>query len=139
MTIKFGTELHDKGTGAYFPLLQGMELRQAQKRLLAALLLQPGLVPTVLRSGIRPDCFPESWRNAFTIATKDPDRGRQIAADPNGDSIIRHLCSHRVPLGHGQALQLADQIMASVRRHNAARANGEEIAAAREHQKGGVG
>jgi hypothetical protein len=139
MTITSGTELHQKGNGAYFPLLYGMQLRQAQKRLLAALLRQPGLVPTVLRSGIRPECFPEGWRNAFVVATKDPGRGKQIATDPNGDPTVRHLCAHHIALGHGQALQLADQIVASARRHDAAQANGEETAAASEHQQRDIG
>lgn len=120
MTNTFGAERHRKGNGAYFPILHGMQLRQCQKRLLAALLRQPGLVPTVLRSGIHPGCFPEDWRDVFVLATKEPGRGKQIAADPNGEPIIRHLWMQPGALADGQALQLADQIVASVRCHDSA-------------------
>src|SRR5450759_873902 len=83
-----------------------------QKRLLAALLRRPSLVPNVLlRSGIRRDDFPKELRNAFVNATKKPGSGRQIAADPNVDPTIRRLFMQGVELGHGQALRLAEQIV----------------------------
>jgi Protein of unknown function (DUF3987) len=92
-----------------------MELRRFQQRMLTALLRQPGLVPTVLTTGIRPEDFPEEWRNAFVVATKEPGRGKEIVADPNGDLMIRNLYMQLALLGHGQARQMAKQIVASVR------------------------
>ena len=50
--------LHDKANGAFFPIVHGMELLRVQQRLLASLLRQPGLVPTVLTTGIGPEKFP---------------------------------------------------------------------------------
>ncbi len=109
------TDLPDKTDGAYFPILHGMELRRVQQRMLSALLRQPGLVPGVLTTGIRPEDFPEEWSNTFVVATKQPGRGRDIVADPNGDLTIRHLYMQVALLGHGQARQMAKQIVASVR------------------------
>jgi uncharacterized protein (DUF927 family) len=117
-TLNDGSQ--DKANGAYFARLHGMQLRHAQKRLVCALLRQSGLAPTVLRSGIRQGDLPEEWRNAFHLATKEPIRGKQIVADPNGDPTIRHLYRQVVELGHGAALRLAEQIVASVRRRDAA-------------------
>jgi hypothetical protein len=116
MTDKVQTDLPDKTDGAYFPILRGMELHRGQQRMLTALLRQPGLVPTVLTTGIRPEHFPEEWRNAFVVATKEPGRGKEIVADPNGDLTIRHLYMQVALLGDGQARQLARQIVSSVRR-----------------------
>jgi hypothetical protein len=116
MTDKVQTDLPDKTDGAYFPILRETELRRGQQRMLTALLRQPGLVPTVLTTGIRPEDFPEEWRNAFVIATKEPGRGKEIVRDPNGDPTIKYLYMQVALLGHGQARQMAKQIMASVRR-----------------------
>ena len=92
MTDTLNTGSQYKINGAYLPRLLGTQLRNTQERLLAALLRRPSLVPNVLlRSGILRDDFPNELRNAFIIATKEPDRGRQIAVDPNGDATIRHL------------------------------------------------
>ena len=85
------TGFHDKANGAFFPIVQGMELRRVQHRFLASLLRQPGLVPTVLATGIGPEDFPEEWRHAFILATKEPGRAKQIVADPNGDPTIRQF------------------------------------------------
>ena len=65
--------------------------------------------------------------HAFHVATKEQIRIKQIVADPNGDPTIRHLYRQVVELGHGSALQLAKQIVASVRRH--------DVATDREHQQ----
>jgi hypothetical protein len=118
--------LHDKANGAFFPIVHGMELLRVQQRLLASLLRQPGLVPTVLTTGIGPENFPEELRHAFIVATRDPGRARQIVADPTGDPTIRHLYTHQIVLlGHGQARQMAEQIIASNRRREAARRAGD--------------
>ena len=115
------TGFHDKANGAFFPLVHGMELRRVQQRFLASLLRQPGLVPTVLTTGIVPEDFPEEWRHAFIIATKEPGRAQQIVAEHNGDPTIRHLYTHQIVLlGHGQARQMAEQIVASIRRRETA-------------------
>jgi hypothetical protein len=53
------TGFRDKANGAFFQLVRGMELRRVQQRLLASLLRQPGLAPTVLTTGIGPEDFPE--------------------------------------------------------------------------------
>ena len=90
------TGFHDKANGAFFPLVHGMELRRVQRRFLASLLRQPGVVPTVLTTGIGPDDFPEAWRHAFIMAMKGPGRAKQILADPNGDPTIRHLYTHQI-------------------------------------------
>jgi hypothetical protein len=120
------TGFRDKANGAFFQLVRGMELRRVQQRLLASLLRQPGLAPTVLTTGIGPEDFPEEWRHAFTIATKEPGRAKQIVAEPNGDPTIRHLYTHQIVLlGHGQARQMAEQIVASIRRHDAVRRPGD--------------
>jgi hypothetical protein len=116
MNDKIQTDLPDKTDRAFFPILHGMELRRVQQRMLTALLRQPGLVPTILTTGIRPEHFPEEWRNAFVVATKEPGRGKEIVADPNGDLTIRHLYMQVALLGDGQARQLARQIVSSVRR-----------------------
>src|SRR6476659_11295770 len=113
------TGFHDKANGAFFPLVHGMELRRVQQRFLASLLRQPGLVPTVLTTGIGPDHFPEEWRHAFVMATKEPGRAKQIVPDPHGDPTIRNLYTQIVLLGHGQARQMAEQIIASMRRRDA--------------------
>jgi hypothetical protein len=119
------TGFHDKANGAFFPLVHGMELRRVQQRLLASLLRQPGLVPTVLTTGIVPEDFPEEWRHAFVMATKEPGRAKQIVPDPHGDPTIRNLYMQIVLLGHGQARQMAEQIVASIRRRDAARRPGD--------------
>jgi hypothetical protein len=120
------TGFHDKANGGFFPLVHGVELRRVQQRFLASLLRQPGLVPTVLTTGIVLEDFPEEWRHAFIVATKEPGRARQIVADPNGDPTIRHLYTHQIVLlGHGQARQMAEQIIASNRRREAARRAGD--------------
>jgi len=120
------TGFHDKSNGAFFPLVHGMELRRVQQRFLASLLRQPGLVPTVLTTGIGPEDFPEEWRHAFIISTKEPGRAQQIVAEHNGDPTIRHLYTHQIVLlGHGQARQMAEQIIASNRRREAARRAGD--------------
>jgi hypothetical protein len=66
------TSLQDKPNGAFFPIVHGIDLFCVQRRLLAALLRDPGLVPTVLATGIGPEYFPEEWRHAFVLATKEP-------------------------------------------------------------------
>jgi hypothetical protein len=121
------TGFHDKANGAFFPLVHGMELRRVQRRFLASLLRQPGVVPTVLTTGIGPDDFPEEWRHAFIMAMKQPGRAKQIVADPNGDPTIRHLYTHQIVLfGHGRARQMAEQIVASIRRRDAAPCPGDD-------------
>src|SRR5262249_14518459 len=45
------TSFHDKANGAFFPIVQGIELRRVQQRFLASLLPQPGLVLVVLGTG----------------------------------------------------------------------------------------
>src|SRR5262249_33738492 len=122
----------DRLDGANFPILRGMELRGVQQRMLSALLRQPGLVPTVLTTGIRPEDFPEEWSDAFVVATKEPGRGKKIAADPNGDLTIRRLFIQVALLGHGQARQMAKQIVASVQwaqRQGDDRPNGQSTTA----------
>ena len=119
------TGFHDKANGAFFPLVHGMELRHVQQRLLASLLRQPGLVPTVLTTGIVPEDFPEEWRHAFIVATKEPSCAKQIVADPNGDLTIRNLYMQIVLLGHGQARQMAEQIITSIRRREISRRQGD--------------
>jgi Family of unknown function (DUF5906) len=128
MNDSYGTGFQDKANGNYMPLLHGMQLRCAQQRLIAALLRRPSLVPTTMRSGIQQDDFPEELREAFIIAMKEPDRIRQIVADPNGDSTIRSLYVRVVELGHGQALRIAEQIVFNVRREAAQDNNGETAA-----------
>jgi hypothetical protein len=117
--------LHDKANGAFFPIVHGMELLRVQQRLLASLLRQPGLVPTVLTTGIGPENFPEELRHAFIVATREPGRARQIVADPTGDPKIRTLYMQIALLGHGQARQMAEQIIASIRRRDAIRRAGD--------------
>ena len=106
----------DKSNGSYVPRLQGMELRNTQQRLLAALLRRPSLVPTTLRSGIRQDDFPEDLQLAFIVATKEPDRIKKIMSDPDGDPTIRRLYMRVVEWGDGQALRIAEQIVFNSRR-----------------------
>jgi hypothetical protein len=115
------TGFHGKANGAFFPLVHGMELRRVQQRFLASLLRQPDLAPTVLTTGIGPEDFPEEWRHAFIISTKEPGRAQQIVAEHNGDPTIRHLYTHQIVLlGHGKARQMAEQIIASIRRRDTA-------------------
>jgi Family of unknown function (DUF5906) len=123
-----GTEtgFHDKANGAFFPIVRGFELRRVQQRLLTALLRQPGLVRMVLATGIRQEDFPEEWRHAFILATKEPGRIKQIVADPNCDVTIRKLNAQIVLLGDGQARQLAEQIVISIRGHDLALRGGHE-------------
>jgi Family of unknown function (DUF5906) len=123
-----GTEtgFHDKANGAFFPIARGFELRRVQLRLLTALLHQPGLVPMVLATGIRQEDFPEEWHHAFNLVTKEPQRIKQIAADPNCDVTIRKLNAQIVLLGDGQARQLAEQIVISIRGHDLALRSGHE-------------
>ena len=137
-TLNAGSQY--KTNSGYLPRLLGTRLRNTQERLLAALLRRPSLVPNVLlRSGILRDDFPNELRNAFVIATKDPGLGRQIAVDPNGDATIRHLFFQIVELGHGQALQLADQIVNSVRRCNVAQDISDETVAGSDYQQDDIG
>jgi hypothetical protein len=122
------TGFHHKANGAFFPLVHGMELRHVQQRFLASLLRQPGLVPTVQITGIVPEDFPEEWRHAFIVATKELGRVKQIVADQKGDPTIRHLYTHQIVLlGHGQARQMAEQIVASIRWRDAARRAGHHL------------
>jgi hypothetical protein len=120
------TGFHDKANGAFFPLVHGMALRRVQQRFLASLLRQPGLVPTVLGTGIGPEYFPEEWRHAFVLATKEPGSAKQIVADSNGDLTIRQLYAQIVLLGHGQVRQMAEQIIVSVRRFSAVHNSGDD-------------
>jgi hypothetical protein len=143
MTEMSQTDSRDRANGAFYPILHGTELRRVQRRLLASLLRQPGIVPIVMTTGIGPDDFPADWQNAFIVATKEPGRAKQIVADPNRDPIIRQLYMQAVLLGHGQARQMAQQIIASVRRREAAQhstgienlTNGD---AEREHEQEGA-
>src|SRR5262245_39849805 len=98
--------------------LHGEQLRGVQQRFLSAILRRPSLVPTILRSDIRPKDFPVEWRNAFVVATKEPGRGREIAASADGDATIRRLFTQVVELGHGQALRMAEQILFNARRRD---------------------
>jgi hypothetical protein len=117
---------HDKANGAFFPLVHGIELRRVQERFLTALLRQPGLVRMVLATGIRQEDFPEEWRHVFILATKEPGRIKQIVADPNCDVTIRKLYTKIVLLGDGQARQLAEQIVTSIRGHDLALRGGHD-------------
>ena len=121
-----GKGFHDKTNGAFFRIVHGMELRRVQQRFLASLLRQPGLVPTVLATGIGPEYFPEEWRQAFVLATKEPGCAKQIVADSNGDLTIRQLYAQIVLLGHGQIRQMAEQIIVSVRRLDAVQHSGDD-------------
>ncbi len=136
MTDTFGAADREKANGAFIARLHGMQLRSTQQRLLAALLRRPSLVPTVLRSGIQRDHFPKDWRNAFDIATKEPGRGKQIAADPNGDLTIRRLYTQIVELEHGPALRIAEQIVFNVRRAATPDDCGEDAAGLEREQDG---
>ncbi len=119
MTDTVHTNSHSKANGAFFSNLDGAEIRSVQQRLLGSLLRQPEFVSTVSTTGIMQDDFPEEWRHAFIVATKEPGRAQQIVADPHGDPIIRQLYTQVVLLGHGQARQMAEQIVTSVRRRDA--------------------
>jgi Family of unknown function (DUF5906) len=132
MTDISNAESPYRANGAYSPRLHGMQLRNTQQRLVAALLRRPSLVPTVMQAGIRPDDFPKELHNALMIATKKPDRIKEIVADPNVDPTIRNLYMRVVELTHGQARQIAEQVVANVRR-NGPQGIGEEIAAEPEH------
>src|SRR5262249_17466548 len=50
---------------------------------------------------------------------------KQIVADPNGDPTIRNLYMQIVLLGHGQARQMAEQIIASIRGRDISRRHGD--------------
>jgi hypothetical protein len=123
---RIDTPLHNKANGAFFPIVHGMELRRVQQRLLTSLLRQPGLIPTVLTTGISANDFPNEWRHAFFLATKEPGNARQIVADSNGDLTIRQLYVQIVLLGHGQARQMAEQIIISNRQGSVARCVGDQ-------------
>jgi hypothetical protein len=109
-------DLHGKPNGTFLPIVRGIELRRVQHRLLCALVHQPELVQTVLGTGIGQEDFPEEWRHPFIVATQELGQAKKIVADPNGDPTIRNLCGQLVLLGHGQARQMAEQIVASIRR-----------------------
>jgi Family of unknown function (DUF5906) len=107
-----------QASGSLFPTVRGGELRRVQQRLLTSLLRQPALVPIILATGISHEHFPEEWRNAFILATKERGRVKQTLADPNCDVTIRRLYAQIVLLGDGQARQLAEQILISTRGHD---------------------
>jgi hypothetical protein len=115
MTDTIDTHSHGKANGAFFPISHGLEVRGVQQRLLSSLMRQPDLVSTVSTTGIKQEDFPAEWQHAFYLATKEPGRIRQIVADRNGDPTIKQLYNQIVLLGHGQARQMAEQIVARVR------------------------
>lgn len=95
--------------------LTGEPIYNAQRRLLCALLRQPGLRPPVVGTGIVAEDFDKSLRRAFNIAvasTGDVDR-----TDPE----ISALTNIGVTLAPGQAVSLAMQILESHRRARDAR------------------
>lgn len=134
-TLNIGS--HDKANGGYVLQLNGMQLLNAQQKLLAALLRRPSLMPTVLQSSLRRTDFPEELRNAFDIVTKEPSSVKQIVADPGGDLTIRRLYMQIVELAEQQALRIAEQIVFNVR-HKALKDIGDELLAKQENEKDGI-
>ena len=137
MTYTLNIGSHDKANGGYVLQLNGMQLLNAQQKLLAALLRRPSLMPTVLQSSLRRTDFPEELRNAFDIVTKEPSSVKQIVADPGGDLTIRRLYMQIVELAEQQALRIAEQIVFNVR-HKALKDIGDELLAKQENEKDGI-
>jgi hypothetical protein len=133
------TDLHGKPNGVFLPTVRGIDLRRVQQRLLSALLHQPELAQIVLATGISQEDFPEDWRHAFIVATQEPVQAKQIVADPNGDPTIRNLCGQLVLLGHGQARQMAEQIIASIRLRDSTRRDDNRPSGPNQQQPDDIG